>query len=325
MATLKFDGRVVAITGAGRGLGREHALLFASRGGAVVVNDYGLAMDGVTREDSPAEAVVAEIKAAGGKAVANLQDITKPEGGASVIEDAIKHFGRIDAVVNNAGVVGHSTFEDCSIEERDANMAVHYWGHWNVTKAAWGHMKKQRYGRVVNIFSGAATAGAPARVAYSSAKGAIIGFTRTLAIEGKEHGIKVNALGPAAYTRMTAYSFKTFGKGLSDGTPEGQEKWMSRFFDPRHPAAGVFVLAHESCSVTGNLYQCSGGRMARFVLGEAEGFVSGDIANFGPEMIMQNWERVDSLEPYAVLDGPTASMAHHMELSLKAEKEASKA
>ncbi|AIT82113.1 SDR family NAD(P)-dependent oxidoreductase [Novosphingobium pentaromativorans] len=316
---LRFDGRVVAITGAGRGMGREHALLFASRGAAVVVNDASIAMDGLSTEAvSPADAVVEEIRSAGGTAVVNRANIVDPEGGASVIADAIEHFGGIDVLVNNAGVVGHSSFEDCSIEERDANMAVHFHGAWNVTKEAWRHMKSRRFGRIVNIVSSTAYLGAQNRVAYTSAKGALIGFTRTTALEGEEHGILVNGLGPAGHTRMTAASFKDFGKALTDGSEEASRAWLDRYFNIRHPSVGVLALAHEDCRVTGNFYNCHGGRMWRTFFGEGDGFIASD-ADFTPEAVMQNWDAVEKLEPYAVLKDPADSMAHLMELVSRAE------
>jgi NAD(P)-dependent dehydrogenase (short-subunit alcohol dehydrogenase family) len=203
MDELRFDDRVVAITGAGRGIGRSHALAFARRGARVVVADYGVAVDGSGSSSDPAEAVVAEIRAAGGEAVACIADVADEVAARSIVDTAISTFGTIDVVVNNAGINDPAPFEEQTSARFRRMMDVHLFGTVHVTHAAWPHFQAQGYGRVVNTASEAMLGGIPQLASYGAAKGAVFGLTRNLATEATGTGIRVNAIAPRAHTRMS--------------------------------------------------------------------------------------------------------------------------
>ena len=198
---LHFGGRVAVVTGAGRGIGRAHALLLAARGASVVVNDLGGSIEGQGSDAGPADEVVAEIVAAGGTAVADGSDVSSHDGGQALIERAVEEFGRIDIVVNNAGIVRWAGMPEVDADNLQAHLAVHVGGSFHTVRAAWPHMAEQGYGRIVMTTS-SGVFGLPTNTSYATAKGAVIGLTRSLATAGAKKGIKVNALAPAAMTRM---------------------------------------------------------------------------------------------------------------------------
>ncbi len=198
---LRWDDRVVVITGAGRNLGRAYALLLAARGAKVIVNDLGVAISdtdgsGDAPAENPAHEVVAAIVAAGGEAVANTDSVATEAGGEAIIATALDTYGRVDALVNNAGVVRQSPFEDYADELLWPVLESQIGGHFHVTRPAWRAMQAQGYGRVLNLSSGAGLWGVPTMTGYSAAKMAIVGLTRALAQEGEPHGITVNAIAP---------------------------------------------------------------------------------------------------------------------------------
>ena len=197
----RFDGRVAVVTGAGRGIGRAHALLLADRGASVVVNDLGGSMDGVGEDPGPAAAVAAEIVAAGGAAIADSSDVATTAGSQALVEAAVERFGRVDIVVNNAGIIRWAGFPEADLDNLERHLAVHVAGSFNTTRAAWPHMVEQGYGRVVMTTS-AGLFGLPDNLSYATAKGAVIGLTRSLTTAGAAHGIKINLIAPAAMTRM---------------------------------------------------------------------------------------------------------------------------
>ncbi|MBV1904700.1 MAG: SDR family NAD(P)-dependent oxidoreductase [Pseudomonadales bacterium] len=199
----EFKDKVVAITGAGGGLGRAHALEFARRGAKVVVNDLGGNMDG-TGESDAADAVVAEIKAEGGEAIANKASVSDRAGAKSIITDAVNAFGRIDILVNNAGILRDKSFKKMTLDEWDVVMNVHMNGTAYVTHAAWPLMYEQNYGRIIFTSSGSGLWGNFGQANYACAKMAMVGLMNALSLEGASHNIKINCLGPAAATRMTA-------------------------------------------------------------------------------------------------------------------------
>ena len=261
MDELRFDGRVAIVTGAGRGIGRAYALLLAARGAAVVVNDLGTSMGGDGGDEGPAAGVVEEIAAAGGHAVADAHAVADPDAAAAIVATAIERFGRIDAVLNNAGIMRWAGMPSVDAADLEAHLAVHVGGSFNVTRAAWPHFVEQGYGRVVMTGS-AGMFGLPANTAYAAAKGAIVGMTNSLAVAGAEHGIRVNVIAPAAVTRMA-------GPGADEHDPT---------MSPDLVAPMAACLAHESCPVSGEIYTAGGGRFARIVIASTPGWVDDSMA-----------------------------------------------
>ena len=199
----EFQGKVVVITGAGNGLGRSHALEFAKRGAKVVVNDLGGSVDG-SGASNAADAVVAEIETLGGQAVANHASVSDKAGAKSIVDDAVKAFGRIDILVNNAGILRDKSFKKMSLEEWDLVINVHLNGTAYVTHAAWPIMNEQKYGRIVLTSSGSGIYGNFGQANYGAAKMGMLGLMNVLALEGGRNNVKVNTLAPGAATRMTA-------------------------------------------------------------------------------------------------------------------------
>ena len=197
----KLENKVAVVTGAGRGMGRAHALAFAAEGAKVVVNDLGGAGDGTGASAAPAEEVVQEIRKLGGEAVANYDTVATPEGGENIIKTAIDSFGRIDILVNNAGILRHRMIFNMTEEEWDIVMKVHLYGHFHCTKPACVHFRQQRSGRIINI-SSTAGLGLPAGAGYSAAKEGILGFTKTVALDMGRYGVTCNAICPTADTRL---------------------------------------------------------------------------------------------------------------------------
>lgn len=207
---LRFDNRVAIVTGAGGGLGREHALALAARGARVVVNDLGGARDGSGGSSSAAEAVVAEIKAAGGEALANGASVTEADAVQTMIDQALDRWGRIDILVNNAGVLRDKSFAKMTLEDFRFVVDVHLMGAVNCTKAVWESMRERNYGRIVMTTSSSGLYGNFGQSNYGAAKMALVGLMQTLAIEGAKNDIRVNCLAPTAHTRMT----EDLGAGL---------------------------------------------------------------------------------------------------------------
>jgi NAD(P)-dependent dehydrogenase (short-subunit alcohol dehydrogenase family) len=255
VAERRFDGRVAVITGSGRGLGREYALLLASKGAKVVVNDPGPAMSGEGVDAGPAEAVVREIKAAGGEAVANTSSVATPEGGKAIIQSALDHFGRIDVLVHNAGNVRYGSLEEISYEDFKAVVDVHLMGAFHVVRPAFPIMTKAGYGRVVLTGSIGGLYGTHNVVNYGVSKAGMIGLNNVVAIEGADKGVKSNIILPGAVTRMAE------GLDITQYPPMG----------PELVAPVVGWLAHESCTVSGEMFVSMAGRVARAMIAETEG------------------------------------------------------
>jgi NAD(P)-dependent dehydrogenase (short-subunit alcohol dehydrogenase family) len=256
MAEINYDGRVAIVTGAGGGLGRSHALLLASRGAKVVVNDLGGSRDGTGAGSEMADQVVGEIKAAGGEAVANYDGVHTWEGGASIVQCAIDAFGRLDIVVNNAGILRDASFQKLTEAELDIVVKVHLYGGFNVTKAAWPHLKAQSYGRIINTTSGSGLYGNFGQSNYAAAKLGLVGLTRTLAIEGAKYNINANIIAPIAASRMT-----------EDIMPPQ----LLEVLEPENVSPLVGYLASEACTDTGRIFSVGGGYMARVAIVEGEG------------------------------------------------------
>ncbi len=288
MSRLDFTDRVMIVTGAGRGIGRAHAELLASRGAAVVVNDPGGAVDGTLYGEDPAGEVVSEIVAAGGRAVASTDSVATEEGARAITDTAISSFGRIDAVINNAGIYAVEPWLDLPSSRYQDFLDVHYLGSLYVTRAAWPHLVASGQGRVVNTVS-AAMLGVPDMVHYGSAKGAVYGLTRTLAVAGDAHGIKVNAIAPGAGTRMVDET--------KDALPPGAVEHMKAAMPPSLVAPAAAYLAHESCSVSGEVLSAAGGGVSRIVVGYTAGITDPELT---PETVADRLEEilaVDDLQP----------------------------
>jgi NAD(P)-dependent dehydrogenase (short-subunit alcohol dehydrogenase family) len=246
MPDLRFDERVALVTGGGRGLGREYALLLAARGAKVVVNDV---------DDGPAHDVAAEIVAAGGSAVANVESVTTPAGGQAIVGAALDRFGRIDVLVHNAGNVRRAPLREMSYDDFDAVLDVHLRGAFHVVRPAFPVMCDAGYGRIVLTSSIGGLYGNHEVANYAVAKAGVVGLSNVAALEGASHGVRSNVIVPAAVTRMAE------GIDTSAYPPMG----------PDLVAPAVAWLAHESCSVTGEMLIALAGRVAAAIVAEAPG------------------------------------------------------
>ena len=285
MSELSFENRVAVITGAGGGLGREHALLLASRGAQLVINDLGGSVDGSGASDGPAAKVVKEINDLGGVAVADAHSVSTPEGGQGIVQAAIDAFGRIDIVINNAGILRDKTFHNMTPDMVDAVLDVHVKGAFNVTRAAWPLMREQSYGRVINTSSNSGILGNFGQANYGAAKMGLVGFTRVLSAEGAKNNIKVNALAPVAKTRMTEELLGAMADKL----------------DPKLVAPIVAWLVHEDCPVSGEIYSAAGGRIARMFIGLTEGYYNPALSL---EDVRDHFEEIRDETGYTVPRGP---------------------
>jgi len=257
MPEMRFDGRVCIITGAGGGLGRSHALELARRGGKILVNDLGGSVNGTGASSSASQLVVDEITSLGGQAVANHDSVATPAGGEAIVQAALSAFGRVDVLVNNAGILRDKAFHKMNPDTIDAVVDVHLKGALYVSQPAFRWMREQGYGRIINTSSASGLFGNFGQANYGAAKAGLAGLTRVLALEGAGHGIAVNAIAPIASTRMTADLLGELAPRVS----------------PDSVSPMVAYLAHEDCSVNGNVYSVAGGRVARVVVVETEGVV----------------------------------------------------
>jgi NAD(P)-dependent dehydrogenase (short-subunit alcohol dehydrogenase family) len=275
---VRFDGRVVVITGAARGLGRAYALAIADRGGAVVVNDVGGSVAGEGGSASPAEQVVATIRTRGGRAVANADDVGTAEGAAGVIAAARGAFGRVDAVIANAGILRDRTLLKMPPQDFEAVIRVHLLGAAWVVQAALPLMKEQGYGRVVVTTSHSGLFGNFGQTNYAAAKLGLVGFMLALKEEGTRHGILANAIAPLAVTRLGAGVFP----------PELEAR-----LTPEQVAPVVTWLASEQCHISGEVLLAGAGRIARAVLLHGAGITS--EAPLAPEDIGERWPEIASM------------------------------
>jgi NAD(P)-dependent dehydrogenase (short-subunit alcohol dehydrogenase family) len=255
MPELRFDNRVAVITGAGRGLGRAYALLLASRGAKIVVNDPGASLKGDGVDVGPAEETVQEIKAAGGAAVACTESVATPEGGKAIVQSALDAYGRIDILIHNAGVVRRAPLSEMTYEDFELVLDVHLRGAFHVVRPAFPLMCKAGYGRIVLTSSINGLYGNYKNANYSVAKAGTIGLSNVAALEGAEHNVKSNVILPAAVTRMS----------------EGVDTSAFPPMPPEMVAPAVAWLAHESCTITGEMLISVAGRVARAYVCETPG------------------------------------------------------
>jgi NAD(P)-dependent dehydrogenase (short-subunit alcohol dehydrogenase family) len=276
MSTIGFQGRVAVITGAGGGLGRAHALLLAARGAVVVVNDLGGSLNGVGGDQSAAQKVVAEITAAGGRALANCDDIATPEGAQRLIDAAVQAFGRVDILINNAGILRDKTLIKMEPADFETVVRVHLLGSAWCSRAAWPIMQKQQYGRIVMTTSAAGLYGNFGQSNYGAAKLGIVGLMNTLKHEGAKFGIRVNTVAPVAITRMT--EDLPFSRMLTEALPE-------------RVAAGVAYLASEGCELTGQILSAGAGYFSTVQMVEGRG-VHAPAGEVTPEFVAAHWTAI---------------------------------
>jgi NAD(P)-dependent dehydrogenase (short-subunit alcohol dehydrogenase family) len=305
---LRFDEQVAVITGAGGGLGRQYALLLASRGARIVVNDIGGSVTGDGASNEAADAAADEIRQQGGQAVADSHSVTSPEGGKAIIDTAIRTWGRVDIVINNAGIVCDAPFEDMTADRLDPLLDVHLKGAFHVTRPAWKVMRAQRYGRILNTCSAAGILGANGMSNYGSAKTGLIGLTRILAAEGANHNIKVNAIAPIAYTRMLAHSVD--GADQPDDAPAQAvlDDLVSQYLqklDPALVAPVAAFLTHRDCPISGEIYTVGAGHASRFFIGRTKGFHHPALSI---EDVRDHLDTIRDEADYTVPGGPADEM-----------------
>jgi NAD(P)-dependent dehydrogenase (short-subunit alcohol dehydrogenase family) len=269
MSEMRFDGRVAIVTGAGRGLGREYALLLARRGASVVVNDLGGELEGAGSSTGPADEVLAEIEAAGGTAMADHSSVTDEAAMQALVERTVERFGRIDAIINNAGIRRMASITESSIDDYRLQMDIAFFGTLHLTRAAWPYLA-QSNGRIVNTVSSSVFGLPGGYTGYVAAKGAVLALTRTLAIEAAEVGIGANAVAPAAVTRFMRSGGAAKTSGLFD--------WAEKTLDPALVAPVVAFLAHPDCRLNGEVLAAGGGQVGRWFMGENLGVVDGDLS-----------------------------------------------
>jgi NAD(P)-dependent dehydrogenase (short-subunit alcohol dehydrogenase family) len=287
---LGFRDRVAVVTGAGSGLGRTHALLLARRGAKVVVNDLGGATDGSGRGASAADKVVAEIAAFGGEAVASYDSV---EDGARIVGTALERFGRIDVLINNAGILRDKSFHKMTAEDWDLVQRVHLLGSFRTTHAAWPHLREQRYGRVVFTASAAGLYGNFGQANYSAAKLGLVGLAQTLAREGRDRNVLANVIAPVAGTRLT--------QGVMPPN-------LLEALRPEHVSPLVAYLAHESCTESGSIFEVGGGFIAKLRWERADGIRLDPRKPIEPEDIAGAWDRITSFEKSTHPSDPIEAM-----------------
>ncbi len=283
MHDIRFDDRVAIVTGAGGGLGRAHALLLAARGARVVVNDLGGATDGTGATTAPADAVVAEIRAAGGQAIASYDSVATPEGGDAIVRAAVDAFGAVDILVNNAGILRDRSLGKVGAEDLGAVLAVHLKGAFHVTRPAFAAMRSRAYGRIVFTSSASGLFGNFGQSSYAAAKAGLVGLSNVVAIEGAKYGIHANVVAPIARTRMTEAIFGPM---------------MARF-EPEMVSPVVAWLCSEACEVTHEIYSVGAGRVARVFVGLTPGWYAGEA---GPsvEDVARNAATIRETEGFIV-------------------------
>lgn len=275
---VQFEGKVVVVTGAGGGLGRAHALLFARHGAQVVVNDLGGSAQGVGASSSAADQVVAEIRAAGGTAVANHDSVTD---GGKIIQNALDAFGRVDVVVNNAGILRDKSFQKMEDTDWDLVYKVHVEGAYKVTHAAWPYLREQNYGRLIFTASTSGIYGNFGQANYGMAKLGLYGLTRTLALEGRKNNILVNAIAPTGATRMT--------EGLLP--PQVFEQLKPELVSPL-----VVYLGSEACQETSGLFEVGGGWIGKVRWERSLGAGFDPRTGFSPDDVAAHWAQICDFE-----------------------------
>ncbi len=301
MSDISYQDRVAIVTGAGGGLGKTYALEFARRGALVVVNDLGGAADGTGAGSTPADDVVKEITEAGGKAVANHDSVATPEGGEAIVQAALDNFGKVDIVINNAGILRDKTFAKLTPADLEIVIDVHLKGAFFVSQPAFRNMKENQYGRFVFTASGAGIFGNFGQTNYGAAKMGLVGLSNVLAVEGAKYNIKSNVIAPIARTRLTEDLLGPLAESL----------------DPQCVTPLVTYLASEACEQTHEIYDVGGGRFARIFVGLCAGKAFGKGAKPSAEEIRDGIDQIHDTAGFTV---PT-SIAGEMEAVAKSFQE----
>lgn len=289
---IDFTGQVAVVTGAGRGLGRLYALELARRGASVVVNDLGGTMHGEGSDTAVADKVVEEIERAGGTAVASYDSVDSPEGGEAIVRTAVDRFGRLDAVVSNAGIFNSIPFEELSPEDWRRMLSVHLDGGFYLSQPAYRVMKTQGYGRFVFISSSGAMFGQPLEAHYVAAKAGLVGLTNVIAIEGAAHGISANAVLPFGFSRMVTETV---------GDPKAlEELGFLKVIQPELVVPMVVFLASRACEFTHHNFSACAGRFARMFVGLGEGWLAEPGSNPTVEDVAAHLSEVSATEPFTV-------------------------
>ncbi|KUN92536.1 SDR family NAD(P)-dependent oxidoreductase [Streptomyces caeruleatus] len=300
--TIDFSGQVAIVTGAGGGLGRAHALALAARGVHVVVNDPGETVHGTAADDAPAVRVVADIIASGGSAIADHADVTDPPQVDAMVEKAVDRWGRVDILINNAGILRDASFRKATVEDFRKVLDVHLMGTVHCTKAVWEHMIDRGYGRILMTTSGSGIYGNFGQANYGAAKSALIGLMNVLAIEGEPKGIRVNALAPLAATRMTEAVF----------APEALEEMRPEAITP----GALFLVSPDAPNKT--IIGAGGGVFAVSTMRESRGhFLPPDLRT--PEGIAEHWEKISDPHTASETDSMTAQLHHYLGLAAETE------
>jgi NAD(P)-dependent dehydrogenase (short-subunit alcohol dehydrogenase family) len=299
MGEIRFDGRVAVVTGAGGGLGKTYAIELAKRGAKVVVNDFGGARDGTGGGTSMADLVVQEIKDAGGEAVANYDGVHTKEGGANIIKQTVDAFGKVDILINNAGILRDKSFTKMTDELWDPVMAVHLTGVYYVTLPAWPIMRDNKFGRIIMTTSGTGLFGNFGQTNYGAAKLGQIGFMNSLGLEGAKYNVTVNAIAPIAASRLTEDIMP----------PDMLDKLRPDFVTP-----AVLYLCSEECTVSRRILAAGAGLVQRAAMLVNKGaFLGKEPAT--PEAVRDQWAKIDSLEDVMeyqnVMDGTMEALKHY--------------
>ena len=299
MNEISFEGRVAIVTGSGGGLGRGYAIDLARRGASVVVNDLGTSAVGEGSSHRMADQVVEEIRAAGGKAAPSYDSVATPAGGEAIVATAMKAFGRVDVLINNAGTLRNAPFDELPDSTIDAMIEVHLKGAFYVTRPAYRIMKRQRYGRIVFASSAAGIFGNDEQAAYGAAKAGLVGLMNVLSLEGKPHGVLCNALLPTAESRMAV------------SMSEAQMKEAAALFTEAGPYVGntvtppfvtpmVVYLASEACTSTHAIYSATMGRYARVFVAASDGWVAPRKEPPRAEDIATHFDEIANRERFCV-------------------------
>jgi NAD(P)-dependent dehydrogenase (short-subunit alcohol dehydrogenase family) len=289
---IDFTGQVAIVTGAGRGLGRLYAIELAHRGAAVVVNDLGGSMHGDGADTSIADAVVEEIERAGGVATASHDSVDSPEGGEAIVRTAIDRFGRLDAVVSNAGIFNSVAFEDMSPADWRRMLSVHLDGGFYLSQPAYREMKAAGYGRFVFISSSGGMFGQPMEAHYAAAKAGLVGLANVIAIEGAQHGILANTVLPFGFSRMVTETV---------GDPKAlEETGFLKLIQPELVVPIVAFLASRACEFTHQNYSACAGRFSRVFVGLGEGWLAEAGSNPTADDIAAHLSEVSATEPFTV-------------------------
>lgn len=296
--TIRFDDRVVIVTGAGNGLGRAYAKALASRGASVVVNDLGTDSLGNREGVNPADQVVAEIVSEGGKAVASNHSCATRAGGTAIIETALDTFGRLDSLIHNAGFLRNGPFEDLTDDQIQGITDVHVGACFYLGQPAFKAMKDGHYGRMVFISSSAGMFGSRWQTNYGAAKAGVVGLMNNLAHEGAPHGIRVNSLMPSAFTRL-GRGEKDFPPDFHQAAPAGWEGVFDPALSQDYVVPMAVWLASEACTATQHVYGATGGRFSRVFVGMTEGWQSDFTKRASPEDIARNIARIDDTSTFS--------------------------